>query len=144
MIELACVEEAEHQLGIDYAVGDGRQLMLGEKYDLAVAGYLLNYARDRHELGDMCNSITCSLKSDGRFVTVNCNLALDFRHAPSYRKYGFDECRRSASSWRAIAFIGRLPLSEELINPQAVHINDLKTPAFIGEGLADLGKMAKL
>lgn len=57
MIELARAQEAEHRLGIDYAVGDGRELTQGEEYDLAVAAYLLNYARDRHELGAMCNSI---------------------------------------------------------------------------------------
>ncbi len=90
MIELARAQEAEHRLGIDYAVGDGRELTQGEEYDLAVAAYLLNYARDRHELGAMCNSIARCLGPAGRFVTVNCNPALDFLNAPSYRKYGFE------------------------------------------------------
>jgi ubiquinone/menaquinone biosynthesis C-methylase UbiE len=90
MIELARAQEAEHRLGIDYTVGDGRELAQGEEYDLAVAAYLLNYARDRHELGAMCNSIARCLGPAGRFVTVNCNPALDFLNAPSYRKYGFE------------------------------------------------------
>jgi toxoflavin synthase len=90
MIELARTQEAEQRLGIDYVVGDGRELEQGEEYDLAVAAYLLNYARDRHELCAMCNSIARSLGPAGRFVTVNCNPALDFRSAPSYRKYGFE------------------------------------------------------
>ena len=30
------------------------------------------------------------MRPGGRFVTVNCSPALDFRVAPSYRKYGFD------------------------------------------------------
>jgi len=75
MIELARAQEAEHRLGIDYTVGDGRELAQGEEYDLAVAAYLLNYARDRHELGAMCNSIARCLGPAGRFVTVNCNPA---------------------------------------------------------------------
>ena len=90
MIELARAQEAEYRLGIEYIVGDGRELAQGEEYDLAVAAYLLNYARDRHELGAMCNSIARCLGPSGRFITVNCNPALDFRSAPSYRKYGFD------------------------------------------------------
>ena len=38
----------------------------------------------------MCNSIARCLGPAGRFVTVNCNPALDFLNAPSYRKYGFE------------------------------------------------------
>ncbi|MGO9238206.1 MAG: class I SAM-dependent methyltransferase, partial [Methylocella sp.] len=51
MVELAKAQEADQRLGIDYVVGDGRDLELGAKYDLAIAAYLLNYARDRGELG---------------------------------------------------------------------------------------------
>ena len=29
-------------------------------------------------------------EAGGRFVTVNCNPALEFPSAPSYRKYGFE------------------------------------------------------
>ena len=86
MVELAKAQEAVQQLGIDYVVGDGRDLELGAKYDLAVAAYLLNYARDRGELGDMCKGIARCLRPGGRFVTVNCSASLDFRVAPSYRK----------------------------------------------------------
>jgi toxoflavin synthase len=55
MIELARAQEAEHRLGIDYIVGDARELALGVEYDLAVAAYPypLNYARDRAELRAM-------------------------------------------------------------------------------------------
>src|SRR5437764_10540272 len=44
MIKLARATEAEQQLGIDYIVGDGRNLGLAADYDLAVAAYFLNYA----------------------------------------------------------------------------------------------------
>jgi ubiquinone/menaquinone biosynthesis C-methylase UbiE len=90
MIELARTQESLYRLGIEYIVADGRELELGRRYDLAIAAYLLNYARDREELGAMCNGIARCLKPGARFITVNCNPALDFSAAPSYRKYGFE------------------------------------------------------
>ena len=90
MVDLARKQEAAEPLGIDYRVGDGRALDLAPEHDLAVAGYLLNYARNRKELGDMCVGIARSLRPGGRFVTVNSNPALDFSRSPSYRRYGFE------------------------------------------------------
>ena len=90
MIELARRQEAQHQLGIEYVVADARELLGGGQFDLTIAAYLLNYASNRDELQAMCNGITRSLKPGGRFVTVNCNPALTFPTAPSYRKYGFE------------------------------------------------------
>ena len=90
MIELAQRQEAEHRLGINYLVGDARQLPEAGAYDLAVAAYLLNYAQTRDELQAMCDGIARSLKPGGRFVTVNSSPALNFPEAPSYRKYGFE------------------------------------------------------
>lgn len=90
MVALARQQEAKHQLGIDYRVGDARKLSLPAKYDLVIAAYLLNYAPNRQELGAMAAGIAGCLKPGGRFVTVNCNPALDFSAAPSYRKYGFE------------------------------------------------------
>jgi toxoflavin synthase len=90
MIELARASEAEQRLGIDYIVGDGRNLGLAADYDLAVAAYFLNYAHDRAELNAMCGGVARCLKPGGRFVTVNGNPACDFPSAPSYRTYGFD------------------------------------------------------
>jgi ubiquinone/menaquinone biosynthesis C-methylase UbiE len=90
MIELAQNSEAQQPLGIEYSVGDGRYMNFGPVYDLAVAAYFLNYARDRAELEAMCNGIARCLKRGGRFVTVNSNPACDFSSAPSYRKYGFE------------------------------------------------------
>jgi ubiquinone/menaquinone biosynthesis C-methylase UbiE len=90
MIDLARRQENRHRLGIDYVVGDARDLPGTPKVDLAVAAYLLNYARDRDELQSMCDGIARSLRDGGRFVTVNGNPALHFPSAPSYRKYGFE------------------------------------------------------
>lgn len=90
MIDLARKQEALHQQGINYIVGDARNLPLSPKYDLVVAAYLLNYAQTREELRAMANGIAQCLKPGGRFVTVNCNPALAFPTAPSYRQYGFE------------------------------------------------------
>jgi len=90
MIELAREQEAEQRPGIEYVTGDVRHLELEGEYDLAVAAYLLNYARDRDELGAMCDAIARCLRPEGRFVTVNSSSALNYPTAPSYRKYGFE------------------------------------------------------
>ena len=90
MIELARKQEAQHRLGINYVVGDARELNIEEPRDLAVAAYLLNYACNRDELLAMCRGIAKSLRPGGRFVTVNCNPSRHFPTAPSYRRYGFE------------------------------------------------------
>src|SRR5262249_55897915 len=98
MIELARAQEREHRLGIEYRVGDGRDLRLSASPDIVAAADLLNYARDREGLGAMCASIARCLRPGGRFVTVNQNPALDFRSAPSYRPYGFETT--TGADWR--------------------------------------------
>ena len=98
MVDLARAQEAQHALGIEYEVADARDLRLAEACDLAVAAYLLNYARDAAELGAMCRSLARGLKPGGRFVTVNQSAALDFRAAPSYRTYGFETT--ALGEWR--------------------------------------------
>lgn len=55
MIDLARCQEAQHELGIEYVVGDARELSSTNEYDLVVAAYLLNYARNRDELQVMCD-----------------------------------------------------------------------------------------
>jgi toxoflavin synthase len=94
MIELARNEEARQPLGIEYRVGDGRDLRSSSDNDLVVAAYLLNYAKDRAELEAMCQGIASCLKPGGRLVTVNSSPQLDFSAAPSYRPYGFETCVR--------------------------------------------------
>ena len=90
MIELARQQEADHQQGIDFVVGDARSLDPTEQADLAVAAYLLNYAQNRKELQAMCDGISGCLRNGGRFVGVNSSPSLHYPTAPSYRKYGFE------------------------------------------------------
>ena len=64
-------------------MADARELSGEDPVDLAVAAYLLNYARTGDELQAMCDGIARSLRPGGRFVTVNTNPALDFPSAPA-------------------------------------------------------------
>jgi SAM-dependent methyltransferase len=89
MIELARAEEVDHPLGIDYVAGDARELHLPGTFDLALAAYLLNYARNREELTAMCHALAGCLRPGGRFVTVNTNPGLDFDRLPSFLPHGF-------------------------------------------------------
>jgi toxoflavin synthase len=89
MIALARAEEEAHPSDIAYLVQDAKSLRVAPEFDVAVAAYLLNYARSREELDAMCRGVAGCLKPGGRFVTVNSNPALDVPNAPSYRDYGF-------------------------------------------------------
>ncbi len=90
MIALAQKEEDETPLGVEYQLGDGREIAYEQEFDVAFAAYFLNYAHDRHELRRMCDAIARCLKPGGRFITVNSSPMLDFDPARSYRQYGFD------------------------------------------------------
>lgn len=90
MIALARAQESVHGLGIEYRIGDAREVPWQGECDLVVAAYLLNYARDHRELQSMYHAIARYLKPGGRFVTVNTNPARDFSAAPSYHRYGFE------------------------------------------------------
>ena len=89
MIELAKAEEASNPLGIEYLVEDARAEQPRREFDLAVAAWLLVYAHDRDELGQMCRGLARLLKPGGRFVTYTTNPGLYFFELPNYRKYGF-------------------------------------------------------
>jgi ubiquinone/menaquinone biosynthesis C-methylase UbiE len=90
MIELARAEERNHPLGIEYQLQDARDLRLNQEFDLAIAAYLLNYARSREELTSMTQGIARCLKPGGRFVTANTNPGANFLTLPSFRKYEFE------------------------------------------------------
>jgi SAM-dependent methyltransferase len=89
MIELARKREAEQTLGIEYRVGDAKNLRFAERFDLVVAGYLLNYAASREELLAMCRTIADCLKPGSRFVSVNNNPAQPRAEFALGRPYGF-------------------------------------------------------
>jgi toxoflavin synthase len=122
MIELARQQEAQHQLGIEYLVGDARDFDPSNKSDLVVAAYLLNYSQDRRELQDMYDGIARCLKPGGRFITVNCNPSLEFPLAPSFRKYGFETS--VAGNWQEGAPIKwTFHLSDGAFELENYHLN---------------------
>lgn len=122
MVELARKQEAQQPLGIEYVVGDARKLPASDTFDLVVAAYLLNYSRDRHELEAMCDGVARALKPGGRFVTVNCNPALAFPAAPSYRRYGFETS--VPGEWREGAPIRwTFYLGDETFEIENYHLN---------------------
>ena len=91
MIDLARKQEAAEPLGIEYRVADARELVPRHDFDLAVSAWLLVYARDRHELAQMCQGLACWLQPGGRFVTFTTNPDVySFQPRPDYRKYGFE------------------------------------------------------
>lgn len=91
MVELAQAQEASRPLGgLEYRIGNGKDLPYEGAFDLAFAAYFLNYAHDRAELQQMCDAIARCLKPGGRFVTVNSSPLLDFDPNRSYRQYGFE------------------------------------------------------
>jgi SAM-dependent methyltransferase len=89
MIGLADAQEALEPLGIEYRLGDVRALGATGAFDVAVAAYLLNYARTAEELAAMCRAIAGALRPGGRFVTVNNNPADPPENFGAGRPYGF-------------------------------------------------------
>ena len=88
MIDLARAAEKAHPLGIEYLVGDCRDIHPKEPFDLAVAAFLLNNAKNRSELASMCRGVARCLNPGGRFVTANTNSEIDLAGAAALRRYG--------------------------------------------------------
>lgn len=124
MIELAQKQESQHQQGINYVVGDARELSDSDQYDLVMAAYLLNYARTRDELQAMSNGLARCLKPGSRFVTVNSSPFLHFPTAPSYRQYGFETIVTSdwqegaPITWRFHLSDGSFDIENYFLKPQ--------------------------
>lgn len=91
MIDLALEEERRQPLGIEYLQQDAASLDLGADFDLVVAAYLLNYARDYAALLDMCRAAARHLLPGGRFVTVNNHPGHPRERFADSRKYGFSK-----------------------------------------------------
>lgn len=125
MINLARQQESQHKLGVEYMVGDARQLPVTDQFDLVVAAYLLNYAQNHIELQAMCDGIAKSLRPGGRFVTVNTNPALDFSTAPSFRQYGFETgitsplCEGTPITWTFHLTEGPFSIENYHLTPQS-------------------------
>lgn len=86
MIELAREAESASPLGIEYRVGDVRDLADENQYDLAIASWLFNYARNKGELSAMAVAVARALKPGGRLVALNTD--------PNDRPSNFDNGKR--------------------------------------------------
>jgi 2-polyprenyl-3-methyl-5-hydroxy-6-metoxy-1,4-benzoquinol methylase len=89
MISLAHATEHAEPLGVEYVLSDVEELDQGERFDLVVAAFLLNYASSTAHLLKMCRVVARDLKPGCRFVTVNSNPEIGSKQV-DYRKYGFE------------------------------------------------------
>lgn len=88
MIKLAEESEKKDPLGCQYSVGNAANFSLGERFDLVVGVYLLNYASSKAMLLDLCHTIHDHLKLGGVFVGINASMTLDPAKYANYQKYG--------------------------------------------------------
>ena len=108
MVELAKAQEAVQRLGIDYVVGDGRNLELGAKLRSRRSRMCTDdYATRPRRTGRQCaEGMARCLKPGGRFVTSQFQRRSGklYRVAPSYTRYGFEteHCRRSFARERRL------------------------------------------
>ena len=94
MIGLAIAAEKESPRGIEYRIGDAMAYQTDERFDIVAAAYLLNYADTEEQLAAMCRTVARSLKTGGRFVTVNNNPSQSPDRYQATRKYGFVKSAR--------------------------------------------------
>ncbi|MFG2879100.1 class I SAM-dependent methyltransferase [Streptomyces sp. NPDC048337] len=89
MVAVAQGFEERDPLGVRYEVGDVAELRpLEERFDIAVAVQLLNYAEDIATIERMCRNVHRSLAPGGEFFLFNQSPDYDF-DGPSLAKYGF-------------------------------------------------------
>ncbi|WP_371636954.1 class I SAM-dependent methyltransferase [Streptomyces zaomyceticus] len=89
MIRAAEGIEQAAPLGVRYAVGDVAELSFAEeRFDLATAVMLLNYAESVDEFELMCRRVHGCLKSGGEFLMLHQTPDFDFS-GPSPCPYGF-------------------------------------------------------
>ena len=91
MVELARSQERSHPLGISYRVGDAVDLAQEKPVDLAFAGYLFNYARDRDELRAQFRTASSLLRPGGRLVALNSNPDDPPSNFEAGRPYGYSK-----------------------------------------------------
>jgi toxoflavin synthase len=91
MIELARRQESAQPLGIRYHVQDVRALDLGQQFDLVVAAFLFNHARNADEFLEMARAVVRHLAPDGRLVSVISRGDQPVSAYPKLTKYGFSK-----------------------------------------------------
>ena len=97
MIELARTQEAQQRLGIEYVVGDARELPATRQFDLVIAAYVLNYAHDPQELQMMYDGLARCVRTGGSSPSI----------AARRRRFGMLRRIASTDSRRACEDAGR-------------------------------------
>ncbi|WP_327286263.1 MULTISPECIES: class I SAM-dependent methyltransferase [unclassified Streptomyces] len=89
MVSVAQALEEREPLGVRYEVGDASELRsFEERFDIALAVQLLNYAPDIATTERMCRTIHRSLKPGGELFALNQSPDFGF-DGPTPEKYGF-------------------------------------------------------
>jgi SAM-dependent methyltransferase len=89
MVRLGEAAERAEPLGCRYLQADVSDLGVVGEFDLAVAAYLLNYARTRDELDRFCAAIHHNLRPGGRLVGVNDHTQDGITGARRFERHGF-------------------------------------------------------
>ena len=90
MIELAEEQERRRPLGCTYVQADVAAFEPGERVDLVVAVYLLNYAKTPDQLRRFCRVCHDALLPGSRLVGLNNNVHNLSAKPRSLRKYGLE------------------------------------------------------
>jgi SAM-dependent methyltransferase len=91
MIELARRQETAQPLGIAYHVQDVCTLDLGQQFDLILAAFLFNHARNYDEFLEMAGAVVRNLAPAGRLVAVISRGDQPVSAYPKITKYGFSK-----------------------------------------------------
>ncbi|MFB7173803.1 class I SAM-dependent methyltransferase [Streptomyces sp. NPDC056254] len=124
MVAVAQQLEERDPLGVRYEVGDVADLRpLGQRFDIALAVQLLNYAPDIATTERMCRAVHRSLKPGGELFLLN--QSPDFRFdGPTPERYGFrseltgaevetgPQVRTTALLDPPVSFVANLPRRE--------------------------------
>ena len=89
MVSLAEKAEKENPIGVKYLVGDAAHCEKIGNFDIVLAVYLLNYAKNKKQLTQFLQNIFMNLKPGGRLIGINDNPGNPQEFYSLYRKYGF-------------------------------------------------------
>ena len=89
MIDLAEESERRQPIGCTYTCADASTFVPARPVDIVVAAYLLNYAKTREELVQLCRACRNGLLPGGRFLGMNDSPFIQPTEPEEYIKYGF-------------------------------------------------------
>jgi ubiquinone/menaquinone biosynthesis C-methylase UbiE len=111
MIALAQQREETEPTGIEYRVANAATLGRIGEFDRVCAAYLLHYAENREQLGQMVRTVYDNLKPGQHFVASIANILQPPQPLFDQRKYGFsfrliDETLHEGARLRGTLYLG--------------------------------------